>query len=248
MSEPIRLRDGADGQVRELMRYAQAEGAPSSARVEALTARVLAELNAPQSEPASRAFGAASVKWLIGIAIILGLGASAPRWLAPERTQMPSAHAAPIATRAAEPRAAPPTALGAQQSDRSPPEAPAQAAVPERPERPRVRTKPLAAKQAVRSAPLEATDPIAEVALLQRARRALASAPEAALVLAAQHGREHPAGMFSEEREAIAVEALWRTGDVARAVTRLRAMLLAYPRSTYRERLTTLLEGAVPEP
>ena len=81
---------------------------------------------------------------------------------------------------------------------------------------------------------------------MSRARRALASDPEGALALAVQHQREHPAGAFAEEREAIAVEALWRTGDVGRASKRLRAMLLAYPRSSYRERLTTLIARPLP--
>ena len=47
--------------------------------------------------------------------------------------------------------------------------------------------------------------------------------------------------MFAEEREALAVEALWRAGSDQQAAARLRALLAAYPRSTYRERLTTLL-------
>jgi hypothetical protein len=249
MSEPMRLRDAADGEVRELMRYAQAQGTPSSARVEALTARVLAELNTPQPEPVRRTFGVAYAKWLIGIAIIVGLGASVPRWMKPERTQVQVPTARAAAKRASEPRPAPSSVLRAQEGGQTPHEAPTQAPLPQARERPREPIKRLASKPAFPGALLEAAaDPAEEVALLQRARRALVAEPQAALALATQHWREHPAGMFTEEREAIAVEALWRTGDVGRAAARLRAMLLAYPRSTYRERLTTLLEGAAPEP
>jgi hypothetical protein len=245
MSQPVRLRDDSDAELRELMRYTQAQGAPSEARIDALTARVLAQLAAPGSEPPSAGAALSSAaKWLIGAALILTLGAVAYRWTGATRVPEPArkTHAAVTASPDPRPQPAPIAALSAEQT--APHEPLAQK--PEAREQTRTRAKPLASKQGFPSAPAKPADLSAEVALLQRARRVLPAEPQAALALAAQHRREHPAGMFAEEREAIAVEALWRTGDVEQATTRLRALLLAYPRSTYRERLTTLLERPVP--
>lgn len=106
---------------------------------------------------------------------------------------------------------------------------------------PRMRTTRSEPKSATVNTPAKQGSLSAEMALLQRARRALASDPQAALTLLAQHQREHAAGVFAEEREALAVEALWRSGGAERAKQRFDALLTAYPRSTYRERLTALL-------
>lgn len=244
MSQPVRLREGSDAELRELMRYAQAHGAPSAASTDALTARVLAQLNAPPSEPTATGFGTA--KWLIGAALLLALGGGAYRWLAREHArEQPSAQ--PV--RAPEPRArvVAPIAARDEPATAQPEAARASEVEPRAPRRQPI--KPTRASQRTgANEPSAVVNPAEEIALLSRARNALTSDPRAALALASQHLREHPAGVFSEEREAIAIEALWRTGDFELASSRLRAMLLAYPRSSYRERLAGLLARSTPAP
>ncbi|HMI89914.1 MAG TPA: hypothetical protein VK509_01060 [Polyangiales bacterium] len=255
MNDRTRLRDGSDAHMRELLRYAQTQDRPSPASVDALTARVLAELAQPAaspsqcpspSEPAAMSgsasaagwLSAASSRWIAGITAALVLGLGAYRLIAPtaERRELPAA-TAPRSS-ATAPAVAPAVTRTVQSpaSAATPPSAVAPQSEPERdPTRPRPRRAKPADVQAVRS------DPAAEVALLQRARRAVVGEPRAALALVAEHGRVFPQGMFAEEREALAVEALWRSGLREQAASRLRALLARYPRSSYRERLSALL-------
>ena len=65
-----------------------------------------------------------------------------------------------------------------------------------------------------------------------------------ATAIEGDHRRAFPQGVFAEEREALAVEALWRSGQREQAANRLRALLARYPRSSYRERLSALLADA----
>jgi hypothetical protein len=51
-----------------------------------------------------------------------------------------------------------------------------------------------------------------ESALLEQARRALASAPNAALALVAEHATRFPNGQLAAERRLIEVDALYRAG------------------------------------
>jgi hypothetical protein len=108
-------------------------------------------------------------------------------------------------------------------------QAPAKAA--ESSERPRPR-----AVRPARAAPrpAQAGD---EVSLLQSAQRALMVAPARALSFVRQHQEQFPAGLFVEEREAIRIEALWRTHRYDEAEQRHASFVRIYPRSTYRERL-----------
>jgi RNA polymerase sigma factor (sigma-70 family) len=88
--------------------------------------------------------------------------------------------------------------------------------------------------------------PEAELALLVPARKLVAVEPARALAYAEQHRASHMAGLFAEEREALAIEALVRLGrsDAARA----RALLYdhAYPTSAHRPRIRALLAAATP--
>lgn len=76
-----------------------------------------------------------------------------------------------------------------------------------------------------------------EVSLLQRAQRSLLARPALALALASDHQRLFPAGLFAEEREAIAIEALQRLHRRAEADARQQLFYRRYPHSTYRQRL-----------
>lgn len=233
MTQPIRLRDGVDPTLRELLRYTKAVGAPSAARVDELTARVLAELSAPITDDArdgehapARKLGLTRAQWLLGFAILLALGFIGYRLLGRAPHVEPSVSAARATPAPAAQVAAPAELLDTRPQTQEPEIERAT---------PRTQTRRRSKPATIR------VDPTAEIVILQSARQTLASDPHATLALVAQHQREHPAGVFTEEREALAVEALWRAGDGEQAADRLRALLARYPRSTYRERLTALL-------
>lgn len=234
MSELRRLRE-SDPEWRELLRYTRAEATPSVTRVDALAARVVAGLSAPGAAGTSSIATTQSSLWLFGAALVVLLGFGALR-LRQDRDP---------------PRAAEPTAVAAPSSVSAPATSPEPMARPEpaapeeapRAPAPRVQQRPArqASKPSRPATQTERTNPTEEIALLKGARRVLMSDPQRSLELVEQHQREHPAGVFAEEREALAVEALWRADERERAAQRLRAMLARYPRSTYRERLTDLL-------
>jgi hypothetical protein len=101
---------------------------------------------------------------------------------------------------------------------------------------------PAPPRKLKRTAPIvEASDPAAELALLRRARRALAVAPETSLALAAEHARDFPRGTFAEERELIAIEALAQT-DRAAAAARAQSFATRYPNSLHAARIQVVLE------
>ena len=251
MSDWTRLREGGEPEWRELLRYTKTAGSPPPERVEALAARVVAELSAPRAAGDGVAVAHTRVSTRViwtcaALVAALGLGAlhlrkDAP--LAPRRAARSVAAAPVIVPPAPAAQASPArqeSATVAEEHDR----AAAQPAAP----RPRVRSGRGAPGATQPSTQAKRPNPTAEIALLKSARRALASDPLTALGFVEQHLREHPRGVFVEEREALAVEALWRAGDRERADLRLRAMLATYPRSTYRERLTALLAGPLKEP
>ena len=76
-----------------------------------------------------------------------------------------------------------------------------------------------------------------ESALLQRAQSALASDPARALALTDQHRRRFPAGALSEEREAIAIQALRGLGREPEARVRAARFETKYPNSVHRSRV-----------
>ena len=83
--------------------------------------------------------------------------------------------------------------------------------------------------------------PTDEFALLRAARQAMGDRPERALALAGEHARLFPAGMLSQEREAIAVEALVKLGRASQAQTRAHIFLAAHPDSPYKSRIEAAL-------
>ena len=76
-----------------------------------------------------------------------------------------------------------------------------------------------------------------ESALLQRAQSALADDPARALTLTNQHRRSFPSGALSEEREAIAIQALRRLGREPEARARAARFETKYPNSVHRSRV-----------
>jgi hypothetical protein len=88
--------------------------------------------------------------------------------------------------------------------------------------------------------PLSRSDPEAELELLRRARGQLANTPQRALEATDQHHAQFRNGVFAQEREAIAIEALVRLGKPARARQRAKAFHSRYPNSAYARRLETI--------
>ncbi|MDD9941604.1 MAG: hypothetical protein OXU20_11230 [Myxococcales bacterium] len=80
-----------------------------------------------------------------------------------------------------------------------------------------------------------------EIAQLVRIRGLLASDPAAAHRLALRSAREFPDGLLVEERRALIVIALARSGRRAEAARRARAFLARYPDSPMREQVEAAL-------
>jgi hypothetical protein len=111
-----------------------------------------------------------------------------------------------------------------------PPDAPRSRA-----EEPRDRARPAAGGDG-------ADDPAAELALLERAQRALRGNPDSALALAEAHRAQFPRGQFAQEREMLAIEALLDLDRVPAARRRAALFERRHPRSSHLPRLRDLLQ------
>jgi hypothetical protein len=80
----------------------------------------------------------------------------------------------------------------------------------------------------------------AEVEHTARLRAIQDSDPAAALALTVDGNQRFPGGLFTQEREAIAIGALARVGRRDEARTRARAFLATHPRSSFAEKLTAI--------
>jgi len=83
--------------------------------------------------------------------------------------------------------------------------------------------------------------PTTEIALLRDAQDALRSSPATALSLADEHAAHFAAGILSQEREVIAIEALIMVGRLDEARARAARLFRAVPRTAYRPRVQALL-------
>ena len=110
---------------------------------------------------------------------------------------------------------------------------------------------PLAAMQAATtarevedsSALSTRSDPVAELALLAQARRALLTRPAHALEFTETHAREYPRGFFGEEREVLAIESLMRLGLTDEAKQRALAFEQRFPSSAHRAHLMRMIQA-----
>lgn len=91
----------------------------------------------------------------------------------------------------------------------------------------------------VRPAPRVCEDE--ELALLEQARRSLASDPSTTLALAAEHTRRFHASCIVEEREVLAIDALGRLGRHDDAVRRAASFEVAFPSSAHLDRVRALV-------
>ncbi|MBX3187277.1 MAG: hypothetical protein KF819_09685 [Labilithrix sp.] len=79
-----------------------------------------------------------------------------------------------------------------------------------------------------------------EIALIARAHDQLRASPADALASCRDHERRHPGGHFTQEREAIAIEALVYLGRKDEAERRFAAFRARFPSSTHRVHLESL--------
>ncbi|MDB4990352.1 MAG: hypothetical protein JWN04_5530 [Myxococcaceae bacterium] len=77
---------------------------------------------------------------------------------------------------------------------------------------------------------------LSEIELLRSARSALAAHPREAYRLAEEHKALYPQGVFAQERDALAVEALQRSGDLKLARQLAEAFVQRYPSSPHAHR------------
>ena len=77
---------------------------------------------------------------------------------------------------------------------------------------------------------------LSEIELLRSARASLAARPREAYRLAEQHKEQYPEGVFAQERDALAVEALQRAGDLKLARQLAQAFVQRYPSSPHAHR------------
>jgi len=177
------------------------------------------------------------VSMVFGVAVIIGVGVHSAREPQARRHET-SERAAPHAEAVAPLPTAPlpssmPTLLQA------PLVVEAKQTTPPRVTR-RERSRDLA--PAPEAALASATPPLEdELTLLQRASSALGRDPGTTLVLAEQHARDYPAGMFAQEREMLAVKALLKRGRAAEAFERAARFIAENPSSAYAVRLREML-------
>jgi hypothetical protein len=123
------------------------------------------------------------------------------------------------------------------------------------PERSAARPRKPASPAAPRSVAIAAPTPTAagvgaapvdlgaELDLLARARRVVASEPGRALQLTAEHAQRFHDGVLTQEREVLAIDALSRLGHRDLAAARARRFIERYPDSAHRVRLAAALEA-----
>jgi hypothetical protein len=88
------------------------------------------------------------------------------------------------------------------------------------------------------------TDADEELRLVGAAQRALPRDPALALALAREHARRFPGGELAQERDAIAISALWETGQRDAARARARRFVQEHPGSTYVGQMREILRQA----
>jgi hypothetical protein len=72
----------------------------------------------------------------------------------------------------------------------------------------------------------------------------LSGNPSAALADATRLATEYPNGLYAEEREVVAIDALCRLGRVNEATIRAQRFSVRFPGSAYQMRIARALEAA----
>jgi hypothetical protein len=87
-------------------------------------------------------------------------------------------------------------------------------------------------------------DPEVELKLLKRAQLTLDTDPTATLRLTNAHKAEYPHGVFSQEREILAIEAELKLERRPSAITRAKRFLKSFPNSAHARRVAALIARA----
>ncbi|MBS2017081.1 MAG: hypothetical protein JST00_29615 [Deltaproteobacteria bacterium] len=270
-SDPKRLADygpSLRGVVRDALEAERAVDDTEAARLARIEAKLLAAigaapvLGAPPADPPSpvappaapppvpaapsTAPGSGASSWL-GAKGAIGLGAAAvvigvallsrPAETNPAPVSPPSTSILPptLVTPANEPAAAP-TVIKTV----SPSELPTVA-------EPVAKPAPSARETGSASAASGGTD-TEEIALLARAHEALRGSPAASLELCREHEKKFANGHFSQEREAVAIEALVYLGRRAEAEKRWSSFRARFPGSSHRVHLESLFSAPEADP
>lgn len=169
------------------------------------------------------AAGAAAI--VIGVAFFLSRPSSAP-------SASPAPRSAPAivepAPNVAEPASAPPSIKTV-----SPSELPTAIEPPTKP-------APSGRENTTASAAASSVTDTEEIALLGRAHDALRGSPAQSLELCREHEKKFPSGRFSQEREAVAIEALVHLGRRDEAAKRWSSFQSRFPGSSHRVHLESL--------
>ena len=230
-NDPPRLVDDPEAApaLRDAVRAAAGDG-PSPEALAALQAR-LGPVLAPPPAPPFPMLGVGAK--LLLVAVVLGGGAAT--WTA---TRTPGWKPVP----AAEPPR--PPAVPDEPASAAPPPAPVPVAPQtpsERPERPRPKPAPDPVDPAPVTPAAPAADTLAaELRALRTAQHELAADAGAALRTTESMAAEFPAGTLAQEREVVAVEALFRLGRTDEARARVEAFAARWPDSPHLRRLRAL--------
>ena len=241
MIEPPRLRELADDEVGDMIRAARADGPRDGAADRRRLLSTLAALDAPSVAHARvRPVAARRSRWALGALAGIAFVAGGFGLLSTYSTD------AVVATRASEP--APPAVTPAPSPE---PEAtetavpsvdvaelPATAAPPRNVAPRRV---PRGATSSVPAAVAPANR-LDELAAVERARRQLTQGdPAGARRYIAEYRVTFTQGRFTEEIDALEVEALAASGERASAKAKATEFLTRYPSSPYARRLRSVL-------
>jgi hypothetical protein len=232
--DPVRLAALGSGAPNDLARaiHGLRNEVGSATTVQALEQRLMAELGPAALASASSAPATCSI-WLSIVGLSLLGSVFMPPPAQPKRA---GASAAVVSAATVAAPATPPTTLAPQVTVEPLPPSLLPAPKPQ-PRRAR-RTTPATAHTTRASLP----QPEVELALLRRAQAVLHNHPAAAFELAEQHASDYPHGIFAQEREILAIEALLKQHKRSLALARAQQFIDRYETSPYAMRVQALLE------
>lgn len=231
--DPPRCTDdpAAPPELARLLRGARADG-PSEAELAALGDALAPQLGPPPPGGGGAAAPLTRGWWLrtLGVASLavgIGAGVVALRPQRPPRATAPAAHAAPRD----RPASVAPVVL--PEAPPAPEQPPGAAPVAPQPP-PHVTAAPAVVR----------CDPEEHLALLQTARSELRRGdPRASLASTARDRARCPHGSLAEERDAVAIESLFRLGRAGEASRRLADFAREHPSSLHLRALHSLLDA-----
>ncbi len=240
--DPLRADYDGPEAVRELVRGVRHDN-PDNAAMERMTKRLATAcaLSTPASEAKVRLrAGTNPTYYGLGLLGLVVAGGLAFTWRVTE---------APSAPRAGEPATAPTTdSVVTQPATTWPDESRTLEGAEDRPTVPVDRLPSVAGPSRASASPPIGTGPATtakasetasatELELFQRAKTALLSDPERALLLTSEQARAYPSGELVQEREVIAVEALSKLGRKEESWQRAVSLVRRFPRTPYAPRL-----------